>query len=513
MATARSILQVIENYQKARTTFARTVAELASKPQNVEILHNAGVMVLLRPLLLDCVPQIQHLAALGLGRLASYSEELAEMVVSEKILVQILYPLREQNRHNKRAAANLLCAVAKHTEPLAQAVVDSGALDALVQCVEDFDPSVKEAGACALGNIARHSAKLAQAVVDARAVDVLTLCVQEPELPLRRASAFTLGEIAKHSPELAQVVVDADTVHLIANLVLHSDSKLKRQVCQCLSQIAKHSVDLAEVLVAADLFPKIFPCLKDHDPQVRRNASIVIREVVKHTPQLAQLIVAAGGLVPLIQNVADNFGSERLSAIMALGFIAAFDEALATTVITSNGIPPLLDALISEKEDHIKSATAWSLGQIGKHSPNHALAVAEAGVLPHLVSTFLSKASSEDLQNKCKKALKAVSDRLTHLPALDSLLQGPSLPEGIMKYVLAQLAKILSSDTDARTRFVTSGGFEKLQQLPVESGSELKELVDNINSAFPIELVHYYSPGYSELLLQKLGSIKSTTAA
>eukprot|EP00249_Psilotum_nudum_P029019 c39130_g1_i1 orf=231-803(+) len=189
---------------------------------------------------------------------------------------------------------------------------------------------------------------------------------------------------------------------------------------------------------------------------------------------------------------------------MTLGYIGAFEETLAKVIISSNGIPPLLDALTNEHEDHIKSASAWSLGQIGKHSPVHALAIAEAGVLPQLVSVFLSPRSSEDLQNKCKRALKAITDRLTHLPALDSLLQGPGLPETILKFVLAQLAKILPNDPDSRTKFVTSGGFEKLQRLPVEPGSELKEHVDHINSCYPIEIVHYYSPGYSETLLQKL---------
>ena len=45
-----------------------------------------GVMALLRPLLLDNVPSIQQSAALALGRLANYSDELAEAVVSNEIL-------------------------------------------------------------------------------------------------------------------------------------------------------------------------------------------------------------------------------------------------------------------------------------------------------------------------------------------------------------------------------------------------------------------------------------------
>lgn len=75
----------------------QTVAELASRPQNIETLQNAGVMSLLRPLLLDIVPTIQQTAALALGRLANYNDDLAEAVVKGDILPQLVYSLAEQN--------------------------------------------------------------------------------------------------------------------------------------------------------------------------------------------------------------------------------------------------------------------------------------------------------------------------------------------------------------------------------------------------------------------------------
>ena len=85
MSSTRSVLQVFEKYQKDRVTFVQTVAELATRPQacsksrfevvwwrtvqsctsltgsaraqNIEVLQQAGVMALLRPLLLDNVPR------------------------------------------------------------------------------------------------------------------------------------------------------------------------------------------------------------------------------------------------------------------------------------------------------------------------------------------------------------------------------------------------------------------------------------------------------------------------
>ena len=90
----------------------QAVAEAATRPQNIEVMQNAGVMQLLRPLLLDNVrihdsgigiivnrqvPSIQQSAALALGRLANYSEDLAEAVVGNEILPQLVYSLSEQN--------------------------------------------------------------------------------------------------------------------------------------------------------------------------------------------------------------------------------------------------------------------------------------------------------------------------------------------------------------------------------------------------------------------------------
>lgn len=51
----------------------------------------AGVMALLRPLLLDMRPNIQYMAAMALGRLAENSADLAAGVVTGDILPQVIY--------------------------------------------------------------------------------------------------------------------------------------------------------------------------------------------------------------------------------------------------------------------------------------------------------------------------------------------------------------------------------------------------------------------------------------
>lgn len=61
-----AILQHFEEYQKSRVKFVQAIADSASKPQNIEVLNSAGVMQLLRPLLLDnvcrlCIPMYYYL--------------------------------------------------------------------------------------------------------------------------------------------------------------------------------------------------------------------------------------------------------------------------------------------------------------------------------------------------------------------------------------------------------------------------------------------------------------------
>ena len=500
---SRQIIQVFEEYQKARVKFVQTIADLASRPQHVEALQSAGVMQLLRPLLLDNVPSIQQSAALALGRLANYNEELAENVVSGDILGQLVYSLSDQNRFYKKSAAFVLRSVARHSPQLAQAVVDSQAVEALVGCLEEFDPSVKESAAWALGYIARHNGDLAQEVVDKGAIAPLVLCVQEPELSLKRIAASSLSDIAKHSPELAQAVVDQGAIGHLAPLITNNDSKLKRQVCQCLAQIAKHTIELAELVVEGEIFPKIFTLLKDVDEIVRKNAATCIREVAKHTPELAQLIVNAGGVGALVDYVNETRGNARLPGVMTLGYISAFSETLALAVVVSKGIPPLGHALEKETEDHIKAAAAWSLGQIGRHSADHAKAVADCNILPKLLDVYLNQQSSDDLKTKSKRALKSIIQKCVHLPALEPLLHHEA-PQNILKYVCGQFAKILPTDIGAKREFVANRGLATLQKIKPESGSKLAEYIQTINNCYPPEIVQYYSPDYAQTFLDKI---------
>ena len=181
-------------------------------------------------------------------------------------------------------------------------------------------------------------------------------------------------------------------------------------------------------------------------------------------------------------------------------------------------------ALNEEKEDHVRAAAAWSLGQVGRHSPEHSKAVAVANVLPRLLHLYfkdirrnsslllknkknpkilnLNENSSDDLQLKSKKALKNILQKCTHLPALEPLLH--DAPPDILKHVIAQYSKVLPHDAKARRLFTTSGGLKKVQEMTADEGSELDHHIQAVRRCFPDEILKYYSPNYNEQLLDTL---------
>mmetsp|Transcript_55147 Transcript_55147/g.120632 ORF Transcript_55147/g.120632 Transcript_55147/m.120632 type:complete len:263 (+) Transcript_55147:2-790(+) len=256
------------------------------------------------------------------------------------------------------------------------------------------------------------------------------------------------------------------------------------------------------MVVEAEIFPNILNCVRDDDKYVQKNAATCIREICKHTPELAKLVVNSGGAASLVDFVANSEGNTRLPGIMALGYISAFSETLALTVVVAEGIKPLKDALIHEPEDHIKAAAAWSLGQVGRHTPEHAQAIANNDVLRRLLAVYMSVDSSEDLKIKAKRALKAILKKCTALDALEPLMQ--EAPTNIVKYILAQFAKVLPNDRNAKRSFVQSGGLQMVQELNETVGGELSETIEKINACYPREIIEYYSPQYADKLMQKL---------
>lgn len=79
--------------------------------------------------------------------------------------------------------------------------------------------------------------------------------------------------------------------------------------------------------------------------------------------------------------------------------------------------------------------------QIGRHTPDHAKCVADAGALIPLAEAEADQRGGDEIRGKSRRALKGIVAKLTHLPALDSMVQR-DLPESVMKVVLEQLGKV-----------------------------------------------------------------------
>ncbi len=506
---SKAILKPFEDYQKARFTFVQSIAELAQRPQNIVALHSAGVMPLLRPLLLDSVQVIQQSAALAIGRLANYSEEIAESVIQNDIITQLVYSLSNQNRFYKKAACYVLRAVAKHSPELADDIVKSGALEPLILNLSEFDASVKESAAWALGYIAKHNAQLAENVVNAKAIEHLVLCLQEPEIELKRAASKTLCFIAQHTPDLASKISEQG-LDLISYFLMYNDTQLKRNVCLLLGNIAKHSIDLSISVWDSLSDPQLLlACLMDPDLEVKKNTAFCISEFVNKGPENAMKIVNKGGLGVLVHFIANVKGDPRLYGIIAIGFIAAHNEKLSEAIIDVNGINYIKEALETESLPHIKASCCYALGQIGKHAPKHANKVAEHDVLGLMISNVIKTDKADDLNIKARRALKKIINNCNLLHRLEPLIR--ESPPYVLQHVLTQYEKYLKDDKEYKKEFINTGGLRTLQEIRSNEScpEDIQNTIDKINREYPEDVINYYSPAFQMKINKKLEEMEN----
>ena len=499
---ATPVLHCFEEYQKARISFVQTIAELSTHQQNVEALYSAGVMSLLKPLLLDVVPSIQQSAALAIGRLANYSIDLSRSVAENDIIPQLTYSLPRQNRFFKKAACYILKSVSQHSVELAQMIVNAGALEPLVLCLDEFDPSVKEAAAFALGHIAKHNESLARQVVEARAVDSLLLCLQEPELVLKRVASQTLANICKHTEQLAQPVAE-NGLDVICSYVNYTDTAIKRNVCNLLANICKHSNELATLVMSKLTNPqKLINCLKDPDEIVKQNAAMCIGEIVNKSPECAQEICNAGAPLILVNYIANSKASKKLYAIISLGYMAGFSDRTATMLINANALEVLKHSLENDIEQ-VKCACCFALNLIGRHSAQHANEVVNSGVLETMLFYFMDKKTGDDLKEKAKKALIEIIKKCSNLNNLEPLLHVSN--DDILYPVLNQYATYLKDNQTELSNFARNGGLNKVLSIKNTLKEPLLHLANEICSYYPTEIINYYNPEYAKILLDKIG--------
>lgn len=508
---SKLILASFEEYQKERVQFVQAIAELARQPQNIEPLQERGIMKLLRPLLLDNVSSIQQSAALALARLASYSSTMAEAIVTDQILPQLIDSLSRQNRFYKRAASYVLKSVAQHSEHLARCVMDAGGVEPLVQCLEEFDPNVKEGAAFALSQVAkycrphhRHENKeLAEEVAKAGAVERLSYCVQDPDINLKKVAANALGEIGKHSVELAERVAKCPgTLKALTAALGGRDLELRCNACGCLGSLAKHSEEIAHLIVDANLFPGIINYgLKEDKSVLQREAMQCIKEIVCHSAELAKVAAEANVIEPIIDYLNKNGSASRLPGIMCLGFISGYSKDLATAIVRGKGHIALIRCLKAPKQPHVQSAAAWCLGQIAKNSKELTHELEKAKVTDALLQTYLKAQEGSDLKAKCRRALRHMIEQAQELCTLATLI--PSAPEKVLKRVVAQIAKLLKEHPELKKTFADDGYLSILQGVKTDPDGKLAAAIKEVNALYPDEVVQYFTEGIMEEMLKE----------
>ena len=340
----------------------------------------------------------------------------------------------------------------------------------------------------------RHNnPNLAEEVAKAGAIEQLATCIQDPETSLKKVATVTLGEIAKHNAELAKKVAsNAGTLKVLIKSLEDRDLELRKYALICLAQIAKHNEELAQSVANAGLFPTILTCcLKEEKLSLQKLAVQCVKEIACQSVGLAKLVVKEGALPGVVGYLGRAQGCNKLPAIMTLGFIAGFDVELAQTVVKNQGHKQIIDALKNAKDDHIKSAAAWSLGQIGRHNAELGNVLASERAMEAILAVCLSAPESSDLRTKTKRALKNLVGQCRDLAALKPLLDCNS--EKILKHVLAQVAVLLNADPTLKHKFAESNCLKRLQEIHAEPGSKLLEAITAINKLFPDDVVSYFN--------------------
>ncbi|EAY22500.1 Armadillo/beta-catenin-like repeat family protein [Trichomonas vaginalis G3] len=491
------------NFEQCRRNFVRTVAEAASRSENVERLLKLRVLNILHPLLLDDVPAIQQSTALALGRLANYDENIAQQIVDDGVLVDIVNGLSsEEDLSYQKNACFVLRTVSKHSAELAEKVVENGALGPIVCCLQSYDTRVRESAAVALGSIASHTPELAHSVVDAQGVPLLITSTQSNDLSLKRIAIAAIGDIAKHDAELSNFIIEANGIEIIAPLIKDQDPKLRTVACSTLAHIAKHQVESAERIVNAGIFPHVLLCLRDKEPEVRKAAATLIREIVKHTQELSQRIITEGGAVALVQYLKPDQGNDPIYGVMSIGYIASFSQSLATVLLQSGAADVCLNVFVQAKSDQTKAAAAWTLGQLGKHTSDTAAALAKLNVLTLLLNERIRASASKDLVQKTDRAMELIVQKCTMIEALQKIID--NAPDNVLEFVLEQISKIIPKNPKMRVPFIQEGGFAAVQKVKAEPGTKIKEYVDAINACYPDQAVKYYSPDFKNTILNDI---------
>uniref|UniRef100_A0A8C9LU60 Uncharacterized protein n=1 Tax=Piliocolobus tephrosceles TaxID=591936 RepID=A0A8C9LU60_9PRIM len=163
--------------------------------------------------------------------------------------------------------------------------------------------------------------------------------------------------------------------------------------------------------------------------------------------------------------------------------------------------------ILGKLANYIKSASVWTIGNIGKHSTDHAKKIADENILIILVNLYNANDSSDDLKKKIKISLKAIIQKITDFEALQPVFLKSTFK--LAKYSIFQFSKILPNNPSYKKMFIKSGCLKYLQEIKhSEEGKKLDLEIKSINKIFPEDIINYYTPGYSDTLIKRIDEVE-----
>ena len=255
-------------------------------------------------------------------------------------------------------------------------------------------------------------------------------------------------------------------------------------------------------MASADLFPAIIDHgLKEDKPALQRQAMQCVKEIAGQGAELAKFVVEAKALGPIVDYLNKTTNPGQLPAIMTLGFIAGFSKEMAKLVVQHKGHLALVRSLKVATQPAVKSAAAWSLGQVAKNSLELTKEMEEAKITEELLKAYLAAEENADLKNKSKRALRVIIEQSKDVFTLTPLLE--AAPEKILKRVVIQMAALLKAEPKLKLRFAEEGHLGKLQEIKPAPETKLATTITEINKMFPDDVVHYFTKGHMDILIKQ----------
>jgi hypothetical protein len=153
---------------------------------------------------------------------------------------------------------------------------------------------------------------------------------------------------------------------------------------------------------------------------------------------------------------------------------------LANSLITEGIDSVLLEILRKSKQVAAIEATAWALGQMGKHTPQIASSLIHKSAIDILYGTYTA-ARTEELRSKTREALKLLIRQSADVAEISPYIATTQLT--VQRYVLQQIAQIITANEEMRRAFLGAGGIAQIAALgpPADMDEKARAAIQQIN--------------------------------